>query len=92
MFSAFCLLLRISISQGLVAYLVDPCRDAPCLNNATCVSDPVNDQENFTCICPEGFQGPRCGGLHLALFPAQFFAFVLLSFNFLCVLVANLRF
>lgn len=38
---------------------VDPCLHHPCMNNATCFSNKI-DQDSFKCMCTYGFKGDRC--------------------------------
>lgn len=39
--------------------VTDPCKSFPCLNGATCASNPMSTT-NYTCICPAGYQGTNC--------------------------------
>ncbi|MFT7810023.1 zonadhesin-like [Arapaima gigas] len=38
-------------------YKKSPCLSEPCMNGGTCLEE---SEHNFTCICPEGFEGPLC--------------------------------
>ena len=35
-----------------------PCASAPCFNGGTCSN---NGSSSFSCACPDGFKGVRCG-------------------------------
>lgn len=50
---------------------------SPCLNGAACADNGSYDQ--YTCTCPEGFQGKRCQGKRLTVTTNQLTQCIMLS-------------
>jgi len=42
----------------LCSITVEQCASNPCLNDATCTEDVIN--QSYKCTCPPGFTGDRC--------------------------------
>ncbi|XP_050820724.1 zonadhesin-like [Gopherus flavomarginatus] len=40
-------------------YIPGPCLQNLCENDGTCIEDS-NSSSNFSCVCPEGYEGPLC--------------------------------